>query len=141
MSANPGHPPKFNAWWRTPVARGGSNCGARGGERIGSHFAEVAVPLEATDFAPPGPPLHASESREAERLLFVGSPSEWNGHWHPAPKRQFVICLAGELEVTVTDGESRVFRPGEVLLLEDTEGRGHRTQTTGQVLTVMVQLE
>ena len=107
----------------------------------GSHFADVAVPLEATDFAPPAPPLHASESQRAKRLLFVGSPSEWDGQWHPAPKRQFVICLAGELEVTVTDGESRVFGPGDVLLLEDTEGRGHKTQTTDAVLTAMVQLE
>lgn len=107
----------------------------------GSHFADVSEPLEPNDFAPPAPPLHASESQQAERLLFVGSPAEWDGHWHPAPKRQFVICLSGEIEVTVTDGESRVFGPGDVLLLEDTEGRGHKTQTTGRVLTAMVQLE
>jgi hypothetical protein len=106
-----------------------------------SHFADVSEPLEPTDFAPPAPLLHASPSRRAERLVFVGSPNEWDGRWHPTPTRQFVICLAGTLEVTVSDGETRVFEPGDFLLVEDTEGRGHKTQTAGQILTAVVQLE
>lgn len=106
-----------------------------------SHFAQVRVPLETTDFAPPAPPLHVSRGEEAERFVFAVGPTGWDADWHPTPKRQFVFCLNGVFEVTAGDGESRIFRPGDVLLLEDTEGRGHRTQITEQTLTAIVQLE
>ena len=36
---------------------------------------------------------------------------------------------AGEIEVEVTSGEKRRFRGGDVVLVEDTTGTGHRTRT------------
>jgi quercetin dioxygenase-like cupin family protein len=50
---------------------------------------------------------------------------------HNAPRRQFIITLAGDHEVTVSDGETRAFGPGSVVLVEDTEGKGHLTRPTG----------
>jgi hypothetical protein len=35
------------------------------------------------------------------------------------------------MEVEAGDGEARVFRPGDVLLTEDLEGKGHLTKTIG----------
>ncbi len=32
----------------------------------------------------------------------------------------------------MSDGETRVFRVGDVFLLEDTEGRGHKSVATGK---------
>lgn len=49
---------------------------------------------------------------------------------HPAPRRQFVLVSAGEVEVTVSDGEVRRFGPGSVFLDDDT-GKGHRTRAVG----------
>ncbi len=106
-----------------------------------SHFASVDVALDATDFAPPAAPLHVSEAHDAKRFFFVGAPMGWDGDWHPAPARQFVFCLSGAFEVTASDGESRSFGPGDVLLLEDTEGEGHKTVVTEDGLTAMVQLD
>ncbi len=37
--------------------------------------------------------------------------------------------LDGEIEIEVSDGERRGFRGGDVLLVEDTTGKGHRTRT------------
>jgi hypothetical protein len=37
---------------------------------------------------------------------------------------------AGQIEIEVSDGEVRRFSGGDVLLVEDVDGRGHRTRTT-----------
>ena len=42
--------------------------------------------------------------------------------------RQFIVLLDGAIEIEVSDGSRRVFRGGEILLMEDTTGRGHRTR-------------
>ena len=36
--------------------------------------------------------------------------------WHPAPRRQFVIILSGQLEIGLGDGTSQVFGPGDARL-------------------------
>jgi hypothetical protein len=51
--------------------------------------------------------------------------------WHPAPQRQFVIILSGQLEIGFEDGSTRVFGPGDARLVEDTTGKGHTTRAIG----------
>jgi len=51
--------------------------------------------------------------------------------WHPAPRRQFVIILSGQLEIGLGDGGKRVFGPGDARLVEDTTGKGHTTRVLG----------
>lgn len=51
--------------------------------------------------------------------------------WHPSPQRMFVFGLQGEVEMTASDGTVRVIGPGDMLLLEDTSGRGHLTHVPG----------
>lgn len=53
--------------------------------------------------------------------------------WHTSPQRMFVVALEGQVEMTASDGTARVLRPGEMLLLEDTSGKGHRTRVPGNV--------
>ena len=53
--------------------------------------------------------------------------------WHPAPRRQFVIILSGQLEIGFADGSKHVFGPGDARLVEDTTGQGHTTRTYGNV--------
>ena len=45
--------------------------------------------------------------------------------WHPAPRRQYIIYLDGGVEITASDGESRIIGAGEMLLVEDVTGKGH----------------
>ena len=49
---------------------------------------------------------------------------------HP-PKKQFLICLKGQLEVTASDGKTCTFGPGDSMLMEDVDGKGHRTRVKG----------
>jgi hypothetical protein len=51
--------------------------------------------------------------------------------WHPAPRRQFVIILSGQLEIGLGDGSKHVFGPGDARLVEDTTGKGHTTRVVG----------
>ena len=45
--------------------------------------------------------------------------------WHNESRRQYLIVLSGQMEITVGDGTARVLRPGDVLLAEDLTGQGH----------------
>lgn len=94
-----------------------------------SHFAEVAVPLDEVDFAPPATPLHVTALFPATSCGFVCGPPGWDGSTpHLSPRRQLMCNLRGEYEVTASDGTVRRFSPGSVLLLEDTSGKGHTTR-------------
>jgi quercetin dioxygenase-like cupin family protein len=55
---------------------------------------------------------------------------------HPAPRRQFVVHLAGEAELEVSDGERRRIGPGDIVLVEDTTGKGHITRRIGETQRV-----
>ena len=50
---------------------------------------------------------------------------------HPASEPQWVVMLRGAIEVQVSDGTSRQFRPGDLVLATDTSGHGHVTLTVG----------
>lgn len=85
-----------------------------------SHFDEIDVPLHAS-----GPIGQLSELQPASGIIFRHTDADYDYAWHTAPRRQYVIMLDGSVEIEVGDGEVRRFGPGDVLLLEDTTGRGH----------------
>jgi hypothetical protein len=107
-----------------------------------SHFAEVAEELRLTDFAPPAAPVNLSSFFVASRIAFFSAPADWHGDWHPAPARNLFVVISGEWEVTSSDGETRRFSPGSVLLVEDTKGKGHtsRVVSSEDSLAVLVQM-
>ena len=51
--------------------------------------------------------------------------------WHTAPRRQYVITLAGQMEVGIGDGTKRTFGAGDVLMADDLTGQGHTTAVIG----------
>lgn len=51
-----------------------------------------------------------------------------------------MLILRGGATVTVSDGEARRLGAGEILLLEDTDGRGHSTRFVGDTLVAVVRL-
>ncbi|SRR6266508_6461337 len=62
--------------------------------------------------------------------------------WHPAPRRQFVVILSGQLEIGLGDGSKHVFGPGDARLVEDTTGQGHTTRVVSKepVVTATIPL-
>ena len=57
--------------------------------------------------------------------------------WHPAPRRQYLFTLSGQIEIGVGDGSVRRLRPGDVLMVEDLTGRGHTTRASESEPTAM----
>ncbi|RKX19986.1 MAG: cupin domain-containing protein [Candidatus Zixiibacteriota bacterium] len=96
-----------------------------------SHFQDVEIEFKSIDFAPPAPPLDISNAFPAIECSFLKAPAKWFGDWHPAPFRQLHFYLAGEVEAETSDGEIRRFKQGDVVLVEDTIGKGHRSRNIG----------
>ena len=90
----------------------------------GSRFEEMEV--ELTDAGEIG---RLSEPFEALSVTLRENDPGYDYDWHCAPRRQLVVLLDGAIEVEVTSGEKRRFTGGDVLLVEDTTGTGHRTRT------------
>jgi hypothetical protein len=87
------------------------------------------VELEMTDA---GHASVTSAMTAAKGVIFRSSQSsDYFVDWHNAPRRQFVVNLTGELEITVSDGERRCFGPGSILLPEDVTGKGHISKGIG----------
>src|SRR6185369_7772148 len=108
-----------------------------------SHFEDIEVPFTAVDFTGAAPPLNLSDITEANNVRFMEAPAGWTSDWHTSSARTLFICLSGEWEVTVSDGESRRFAIGSVILVETTQGIGHLSRITSVdgSLAAMVQLE
>jgi Cupin domain len=64
-------------------------------------------------------------------ITFRSMPAGRFQDWHPAPRRQFVIILSGQLEIGLGDGSKHIFGPGDARLVEDTTGQGHTTAVYG----------
>ena len=70
----------------------------------------------------------------ATGVIFRQTAGDYNLDWHPAPRRQYIINLDAAVEITAGDGEVRLIGAGEVLLVEDTEGKGHLSKAVaGQI--------
>ncbi len=67
----------------------------------------------------------------ATNITFRESPVGRFQDWHPAPRRQFIITISGQVEIGLGDGSKHVFGPGDARLVEDTTGKGHTTATHG----------
>ena len=108
-----------------------------------THFKDIEIELELVDYAPPAPPFMVSQFMPAYKYGFTLFESGWYGDWHPTPMKQIYFLLSGTIEVTVSDGEKRLFGAGSIALVEDTTGKGHRTEVIGSedVKTVVIQLE
>jgi hypothetical protein len=80
-----------------------------------SHFEDVDIELQATDYAPPAEPLMVSVAVPASSLALATFPLGWDGSaWHASPRRQYFVFMSGTLEVSVSDGESRLLGDEQV---------------------------
>ncbi len=88
-----------------------------------SHFEDIDVPLKNMRNK-----ISQSDILPATGMFFGATNGESKIDWHNAPRRQYIILLKGQSEVTVGDGTKRIFGPGDIMLAEDTSGRGHITR-------------
>ena len=95
-----------------------------------THFEDITVELALAAFAPSTPPMGVSQSMAATESAFIGGPTGWIGDWHVSSARNLFVVLSGEWEIEASDGTVRRFSSPDVLLAEDTTGKGHRSCVT-----------
>lgn len=93
-----------------------------------SHFRDIEV-----DWAEERRGSKLSTRLPANGIIFRETMAEYDLDWHPAPRRQYIVNLDAGVKLTASDGESRIIAAGEVILVEDTTGKGHRSQGLGQL--------
>ncbi len=84
---------------------------------------ELELPLKPRDGG-----SDVSGSMAVTSLQFRRTTPAYSLDWHPAPRRQLVVTLAGESEIELEGGRTLRFGPGHILLAEDTTGQGHKSR-------------
>lgn len=88
-----------------------------------SHFEDFTVPL-----IDKGPIGFLSDSQEVKGIIFREVLPSYDYDFHNAPQRQYIVLLDGGVEIETSLGEKRSFKTGEILLVEDISGKGHKTK-------------
>lgn len=110
-------------------------------EKGDSHFDTVTVNFKVFQYANDVPPVWVESAglRPAKAIQFMAAPTGWDGRaHHPPPRRQFFIVLTGAVAFTATNGETRILRPGQVLLMDDHNGKGHGSYNADQGNSIVV---
>jgi hypothetical protein len=89
-----------------------------------SHFRDIEI-----EWAEERRGSKLSRRFPATGIIFRETEAVHSLDWHPAPRRQYIINLDAAARLTASDGESRIIGAGEVILVEDTSGKGHLSQS------------
>jgi quercetin dioxygenase-like cupin family protein len=93
-------------------------------ERGESHYQDIEI-----DVVPAGPLGRMSAPLPVTSMILRENDPAYDFDWHVTPRRQYIVMLAGLVEIQVSDGESRVFGPGDIVLVEDVTGKGHKSRS------------
>ena len=111
LSSDEGGDARFSEW--RPTLRP---------EHPGQHELSVASPLAASS------------------AVVVRAPAGGGHPQQPEASRQLVVLLSGSLDITAS-GETRTLTAGDVVLVEDTSGRGHSSATRDGGIALMIALD
>jgi hypothetical protein len=89
-----------------------------------SHWRDIDI-----EWVNEGPEGKTSALQFAIGIIFRQTQAEHDRPWHPAPRRQYIINLDAGVERTASDGEARKIGAGEIVLVEDTSGKGHLSKS------------
>jgi hypothetical protein len=88
-----------------------------------SHFEDISIPLKNA-----GGIGSLSDVLQANGVVFREVEPSYDYDFHNAPQKQYIILLDGEIEIETSLGDKRTFGAGQVLLVEDITGKGHKTR-------------
>jgi len=88
-----------------------------------SHFEDIEMPLKND-----GEIGFLSDKIPVKELIFRKVKPDYDYDFHNAPQKQYIILLDGEIEIETSLGEKRTFKGGDILFMEDTQGKGHKTR-------------
>ena len=91
-----------------------------------TRFQDVEVPM-ASELGD----QFKSALMKATGIIFRITGPGYDLDWHPASRKQFVVTLEGEVDVFAGDGTTRRFGPGDIMLADDLNSRGHLSKAVG----------
>lgn len=94
-----------------------------------SHFEDIIIPLNDK-----GKIGFLSETQNTGSIIFRKVTGSYDYDFHTAPARQYILLMDGAIEIETSLGTKRIFGTGEVLLVEDTTGKGHRTKNINNAI-------
>ena len=89
-----------------------------------SYFRDVIIPTTVKHLLG-----NYSEIIKVSGIMFRDFIPNSQFDWHTAPQEQYIVYLDGEVVVTSSGGETRIFKSGDILLAKDLTGKGHITKT------------
>lgn len=94
------------------------------GEDNHTHFGTITIDLNDQ-----GEIGCLSDRFPAESVIFRTNEGTYDFDFHHAPQRQLIVLLEGEIESENILGETRRYKAGDIVLVEDTWGSGHKTKS------------
>jgi hypothetical protein len=88
-----------------------------------TRFEDISIPLQDA-----GEIGKLASGLLVSSIIFREAEATYDHNFHDALQKQYLILVNGGIEIEPTLGEKRQFKSGDVLLLEDTEGKGHSTR-------------
>ena len=83
-----------------------------------SHFRDIEV-----EWVEEGKFTKLSKRLPATGIIFRETSGDYDLDWHPAPRRQYIVNLDAAVQITASDGESRI-----IGARRSDPGRGHQRQ-------------
>ena len=97
------------------------------------------LPDQESAFGPPPTPTGLKTDFGAVESMFSFSvPAGVNVPAHNAPQPYICVVLSGKAEISTSDGDSRMFGPGDVLFCSDLTGKGHVTRAITDFVAVFI---
>ncbi len=104
-----------------------------------SRWGETEIDFNWVEYAPPAPPMGATDPLPANAYVLLQVPQGWDGGMHNTPMRQIAVVLSGKVQIETSDGEAKEFGAGGIFAMEDTTGVGHTARNIGEgELTVIM---
>jgi uncharacterized cupin superfamily protein len=98
-----------------------------------SHIQELPIATKAGK-------IRRTESAPVTAFSYADYTASSTEDWHRTPGRQFSISMSGEIEVEVSDGKKHAIHAGDLVFLEDLQGKGHVTRILSPVTNVFIRV-
>ena len=99
-----------------------------------SHFEEIPTIMEEkTDMG-----FFSDPQNNVKYLYFQNTLPHQEWDFRHVSNKIYIVILEGEFELEVSTGEKRRFMPGDVILLADHSGKGHKAKTFDNTVGALV---
>ncbi|MHB1125842.1 MAG: hypothetical protein ACYC2T_02640 [Bacillota bacterium] len=107
-----------------------------------THLEDVNMEISPRVFSEGAAPVCLSDPWKASGVFFLAAGLETKElGFYNSPQKMMGLLMAGDCIQETSDGDRRMFKPGDVILYEDNTGLGHKSNNSVGVIFAMVPLK